>query len=144
MGLSLELTVARADSTPVRPPRQVKRLQAAADGKELPPFAPPKPDLTQGLRITLKVAHEIFANESFKQGMKRCFVKVGQAPKEDGTFIKYTSHDYGSILKVLMPEGSPEATETGTLATIAGGMDVAACDDEAADSGPDDDENEDE
>ena len=97
------------------------------------------------MRITLKVAHEIFANESFQQGMKRCFVKVGQAPKEDGSFVKYDSHDRGSILKVLLPEGSPEASETGTLATIAGGMDIAACDNvnDEPDSGPDDDEDSD-
>ena len=56
-------------------------------------------------------------------------------PNEDGNFTKYTTHGGGSILKALLPAGSPEA-ETGTLATIAGGMDIAACNDDEPDSGP--------
>lgn len=48
--------------------------------------------------------------------MARCFVKVGQAPQADESFVRYTSHGGGSLLKVLLPAGSPEA-DTGTLAS---------------------------
>jgi hypothetical protein len=120
---------------------KIQRLQAKADEKELPTFKPPKADLVSGLLTLFKVGHDAFSKQSYKEGLARCFVKIGQAPQQDGSFVRYTSHGGGSMLKVLFPVGSPEA-ETGTLATIAGGTDVEACPDEEPESEDEEEEEE--
>ena len=56
----------------------------------------------------------------------------------DGTFNRFTTHGGGSILKVLLPSGSPE-DDKGTLATTASGTDVEPSPDEEPDSGPESD-----
>ena len=113
---------------------KIARLMALNARNNLPDFAPPKPTLLQGLKTVLKVGREVFTKQSYQDGIARCFVKVGQAKQSDGSSSRYTTHERGSILKTLLPAGSPEA-ETGTLATVAGGGDVAPCDEEP-ESGP--------
>ena len=45
------------------------------------------------------------------------FVKVGQWPQEDGTFVRYTAHGgAGSLLKVLVPGPSEAETSLGSMA----------------------------
>ena len=97
---------------------KIRRLQAVAAGEaDLPAFKPPKPTLAQGLLVLLKVGKEVFSAPSFKKGMARCFVKVGQWPQEDGTFIRYTAHGgAGSLLKVLVPGPSEAVTSLGSMA----------------------------
>ena len=54
------------------------------------------------------------------------------------SFIRYNKHDRGSLLKVLLPEGSPEA-ELGTLACTLGPLGAAIEVDDEADGEADGD-----
>ena len=104
---------------------KIKRLQEMAkDPSErvLPPFAPPKPDLTQGLRNSLKVERELFAKDTFKAGLQRTFQLAGQTPQDDGTFAIYKTHARNTIASHLLPVGKPE--DGGSLASLAGDVDV--------------------
>ena len=72
---------------------KVARLQAVVNKTELVPFSPPKPTLLQGLSMITAVGHDVFARPAYKQGMMRCFIKVGQAPQpDDRSYVKQV-HD---------------------------------------------------
>ena len=84
---------------------KVERLQAAAEGAELPAFAPPKPKLAQGLQLTLKVCAELFPTDSFKASLHKCFVDCGyglqSAQRDLSAFVTYTGHRHGKMNKSL-------------------------------------------
>ena len=86
----------------------------------------------------MKIATEVFATEKYKASMAKCFIEAGQFPKADGTFVKYTNHNKGKILKSLLPESAPEDEEA-TLATLTVDVEVGAIDSE-----PESDEDEEE
>ena len=51
----------------------------------------------------------MFSSDSFKDSLKRVFVKVGLAPwNELGSYINYTSHSRGFIPVALAPAESPK------------------------------------
>jgi hypothetical protein len=121
---------------------KVSRLQEMANApeeRELPSFKPPKPDLYTGLRNSFEVERDLFAQDSFKDAIKKTFVAAGQTPRPDGTFTVYKTHARSSISASLLPESKVE--EQCTLATMAGGADVVACEDDdepATDDEPED------
>jgi len=120
---------------------KIKRLHELAkpvDQRVLPPFDPPKPTVAEGLLTGLKVEAEVFTKKEFKLALKKCFVNAGQAPQQDGSFIKYTGKSkMGSLVKTLLPKGAAEENEMGSLAQLAGAGDSGAAEEPASD---DDDE----
>ena len=58
-----------------------------------------------------------FSQDSFEKAIKASFVKAGQAPQGDGTFIKYTSHTRHVIAKDLLLHGKTEDSAL-SLATV--------------------------
>jgi len=74
----------------------------------------------------LAVSKEAFTTDKFKKAMKRCFIEAGQWPKEDGTFVKYVSHDKGTISKIVL--GNKVSEGEATLATITTDVDIEPVD----------------
>ena len=84
---------------------KIRRLSAAAEKRELPPFSPPKPKLQDGLQATLQCVHTSLEKEKFKQSMRKTFVKVGLAKDEVDTFAVYTAHKKaGWLTKTIFGE----------------------------------------
>ena len=77
----------------------------------------------------MNIATEVFATEKYKASMAKCFIEAGQFPEADGTFVKYTNHNKGKILKSLLPESAPEDEEA-MLATLTVDIEVGAIDSE--------------
>lgn len=110
---------------------KISRLQEMAkppDERELPPFKPPKPDLYTGLTNSFEVERDLFTQPSFKDAIKNTFVAAGQTPRPDGTFAVYKTHARSVIAADLLP--APKEDAQCTLATMAGGGDVAPCEDD--------------
>ena len=94
----------------------------------------------------MQVEKEVFGRKEFKVALKKCFVKAGQLPQEDGSYVKFTGKGkVSSLLKQLLPTGVVEDSE-GTLALVAGGADSGAAEepesDEEDDDEPDKDDDE--
>ena len=111
---------------------KILRLQEMAkepSARDLPPFAPPKPDIVAGLLNSFEVERQLFNTESFRAAVRRTFVAAGQAPDAEGNYIVYKSPACSTIAKILLPEGKVE--EAGAaLASVIGTGDTLACDDD--------------
>ena len=75
--------------------------------RKVPEFAPPKPELLDGLNMLRAVTAEVFSKDEFKAGLMRAFVKVGLAVDDAGDFVKYTSHARVAMPVMLAPVDSP-------------------------------------
>ena len=82
------------------------------------------------MKNSFAVERELFAKESFQLALARTFVAAGQAPDARGKYAVYKTHARNAIAASLVPEGKVEEGAA-TLATMAGGTDVATCDDDA-------------
>ena len=88
-----------------------ERIRAERDKKELPVFAPPKPKVSDGIKMLIKVVTENLATEKFLKSLRRCFVDVGLVPYEqtetESTYRPYTEHKRGSLNPNLFPDPGP-------------------------------------
>ena len=102
------------------------RLKAQVDKTTPPKFAPPKPKVADGLRITRKVCQTTFATEKYKESMRQCFVDVGLSPfqgtgiTDDGggvpfRFREYNNHRRGT-LAFKVADADSQATCLGEVA----------------------------
>ena len=57
--------------------KRVQEAAKAADVRKLPPWAPPKLSVADGIRTVIKVEETELATPDFRQSMSRCFVSVG-------------------------------------------------------------------
>ena len=59
---------------------KLKRLQEAskpANVRKLPPWAPPKMSIADGIRAVIEVEETVLATPKFRKSMRKCFVSVG-------------------------------------------------------------------
>ena len=98
---------------------KIKRLQhAASNDSSLPPlFAPPKPTQSEGLLTLFEVLSTSLATPKFQESMKKCFVTVGLAPVNDGSYLLYNATRKGTLVQ-LMPQVqySDDAVSVGAMA----------------------------
>lgn len=73
-----------------------------ADQQKRPPFNPPKPTLRDGLLSLFRTLTTTLATNKFQAALARCFIEACQAPREDGSFVTYTNHRRGSVVKAAM------------------------------------------
>ena len=134
---------------------KILRLQDEAlpiDQRVYPPFAPPKPTLRTGLQSLISTLATTLSTPKFEQSMARAFVEACQAPKADGTFVSYTNHRRGTVVKqltlsVLGEEGLPKNVDAEHLPLAAAFGDAvtranAADEDVEEDGSSDEDEHE--
>ena len=90
---------------------RIARLSAERDQMTLPPFAPPKPAVEDGLRTLLEVLNTSLATSAFKKSMAKTFVQVSllKEPKS-GEYLKYAGKGKGTI--PLVPGGIPREHQT--------------------------------
>ena len=74
--------------------RRAREDALRAGAGDEPAFAPPKPQLADGLRVLRSVAAGLFSQAKFKEGLARSFVSVGlaEADTATGAFVEYSSH----------------------------------------------------
>ena len=51
--------------------------------------------MARGIALISSIFKGRFTEEDYMQGIRRCFVAVGLAPKSDGSFVVYTDHKRG-------------------------------------------------
>ena len=61
----------------------------------LPVYLPPPSTMARGIALISSIFKGRFTEEDYMQGIRRCFVAVGLAPKSDGSFVVYTDHKRG-------------------------------------------------
>lgn len=69
--------------------------EAQLKKERLPDYNPPPTTMAGGISLIGSVFTGRFAEESFMQGVRRCFVAVGLAPQSNGSFVVYTDHKRG-------------------------------------------------
>ena len=72
--------------------KRVQEAAKAADVRKLPPWAPPKVSVADGIRTVIKVEETELATPDFRQSMSRCFVSVGL--KKDPVTDKYVTYSH--------------------------------------------------
>lgn len=66
-----------------------------------PQWSPPKPTLTDGLRVVLEVEKTTLATEKFQNSMRACFVAVGLVrSKSTGDYVPFKSHKRGHLSSI--------------------------------------------
>ena len=81
---------------------KIRRLQdelRPASERSYPSFDPPKPTQAQGLKSLIVTVATALATPKFQESMARSFVEACQAPKPDGTFVRYTNHRRGTVVQ---------------------------------------------
>ena len=72
--------------------KRVQEAAKAADVRKLPPWAPPKLSVADGIRTVIKVEETELATPDFRKSMSRCFVSVGL--KKDPVTDKYVPYSH--------------------------------------------------
>lgn len=105
--------------------QRAQQLALPASERNFSAFSPPKPTLTCGLLSLLKICRSTFKTDNFKANLKRVFVEVCQAPKEDGSFQRYCNHQRGSMAKALFKVESV-GTNDACVAALCADVEVRA------------------
>ena len=138
---------------------KVKRLKAQLEKKPLPPFQPPKPKVSDGLKTLLKIGQTTFLTPKFQASLKKAFVDCCIAPKTESEseveYKIYRDHKHGSMNKVNIFTGPCADPELGSLGVVVEAIDAttvvtrndaedaALSDEDAEDDDEDDDDEED-
>ena len=69
----------------------------------LPPYEPPRPTLIDGLQCVSRALAAFQADESFTEGIKRCFKKVGLVPASAAGFLRYPDSHKAARPNLLPP-----------------------------------------
>ena len=77
---------------------RVKEAAKSADVRKLPPWAPPKLSVADGIRTVIEVEETELTTPEFRNSMSRCFVSVGQkkAPVTD-KYVTFSHSKCGPI-----------------------------------------------
>ena len=105
---------------------KIQRLQATLNKTEPPPFNPPKPKVADGLKTPFSMEGTTFADQKFKDSLKRCFVDSCIAPhcvtETDVEFKVYKNHKHGSLnpTGLFDADGDPELGSLGVAVEALG------------------------
>lgn len=69
---------------------------AVSDGVKPPDYRPPAPTVPSFISLVSNIFSEQFRAKDYMEGVRRCFVSVGLAPKNGmGAYVSYQSHSRG-------------------------------------------------
>ena len=81
---------------------RIARMSAQLNHTPLPPFAPPKPKVEDGLRTLLDVLSTNLATPKFEKSMVKTFVQVGLL-KEHEQYVQYSGKGKGALMAGGIP-----------------------------------------
>lgn len=70
-------------------------MDAERAGEPLPAYLPPPATMAGAISLISGVFSEKFTEEVYMQGLRRCFVAVGLAPRSDRCYVVYSDHKRG-------------------------------------------------
>ena len=113
---------------------RIARMSAEINHKPLPPFAPPKPTVEDGLRTLLEVIDTNLATSAFQKSMVKTFVQV-LLLKDQKTqqYMKYSGKGKGSLIVGGIPKEEESDDTSCTFADLA--VDVAVVNKEVDEEG---------
>ena len=124
----------------------------------MPPFQPPKPKVSDGLKTLLKIGQTTFLAPKFQASLKKAFVDCCIAPERESEseveYKIYRGHKHGSMNKINMFQGPCTDPELGNLGVVVEAIDAttivtrndaedAALSDEDGEDDDEDDEDDD-
>ena len=119
----------------------------------LPAFKPPKPMMQQSMQDLISLVANEFSCPTFKDGVKRSFIKTGMSKNVDGQFVKYETCQSTLNMKIeptgTIKEDTSNNEDNAALqhsiieSAVDNFLDQEPNSDEELDSDSDDDENND-
>jgi hypothetical protein len=92
----------------------LRELNKAVNQRVKPTWCPPKPSMKECIIDIISLINNDFAKESFKEGLKRCFIDTGTAPDINGIFKVYKQSSSQGTMKIA-PAGTFDSFETGLI-----------------------------
>jgi hypothetical protein len=92
----------------------LRELNKAVNQRVKPTWCPPKPSMKECIIDIISLINNDFAKESFKEGLKRCFIDTGTAPDINGIFKIYKQSSSQGTMKIA-PAGTFDSFETGLI-----------------------------